>query len=203
MGWSVSDINELIPDGFDPMLVALTGAVVVWWGTIESMLVDEIVILNRLPSVASAKECWPLQIATGRMITQWLRVRRIVESESPDPETNLASLAETTRRLATLRHRSVHSFWTYGDPHIPQGAAALSSYKPHKGETAVVTCDEFIADVSSMAQIAGMLKSHIGHLGASHDRLQAYLRFLAKDSTFDRPSWPDVRLLSPKSVLSQ
>lgn len=62
------------PQGISRDLLTLMGSVVMWWGRIEALLVTDVIGLNIREDVSKDKRCWPPQIATKRLIEQWLVV---------------------------------------------------------------------------------------------------------------------------------
>ena len=121
-----------VPGGINVGLVSLTGGIVVWWGMIEGVVAHDIIAMNALQAVHADKECWPIQIATRRLINQWARARRIIHAMWPDAKFDLPATIDDLRDCAMVRHRLVHSVWGYGTPNHIRDDFIISTMKPTK-----------------------------------------------------------------------
>jgi hypothetical protein len=139
-----------VPGGINVALVSLTGGIVVWWGMIEGVLAHDIIAMNALPYVRADKECWPLQIATKRLIGQWARARRLTHQSWPHAKFDLEETVTDLRQCALVRHRLVHSFWGYGSPKEVRDDFVISTMKPAKGDTDKLDHERYLIDLETL-----------------------------------------------------
>lgn len=143
-------MRGIIPGGINPNLVSLTGAIVTWWGRIETVLTYDVIGMNSSQAVSDDEQCWPVQIATKRLIKQWARARRIIHTDWHDPSFDTEVLQRRLLKAAEVRHRLVHSHWGWGSPAQPRDDWEVSILKPSRATSDKLEYTRFTIDVESL-----------------------------------------------------
>jgi hypothetical protein len=131
-------------------MLALTGAVVTWWGRIEGSLFQDLLIAQRHSSV-KAEICAPLPVGTKNLITTWIKTMGLVENEQAWFD-EIKRIAAGLRDCAEDRHVIVHAFWDYPDP-AQADRSKLTIIKPAKGSPGQIRFAQYHMDIPKLAEM--------------------------------------------------
>jgi hypothetical protein len=195
-------MKGVIPGGINPDLVSLTGAIVTWWGMIEGVIVQDVIGMNSHAAVHADGECWPVQTATRRLISQWVRARRIAHRTFPDNGFDFEAARGNLAECAEIRNRLVHGFWRFGTPSEPRDDFVISTFKPIRGKPNSFEFERYLIDVPMLDSFNSRLASLYHSVMCAS--LNLHLRQAEAMPKVDEAAlqeFADVRSQPPKRIL--
>lgn len=149
-------MQGLIPEGINPNLVFLTGAIVTWWGRCESMLISELTSLRQHPLCADLKRKEPFPVSTSRLIDHWARARSLAYVSNSLRLKGTAQLKPELIACSALRNKLCHGAWPY-ETAAPDAPLRLWLLKPKKGTHDDVWLDIYETDQAGLEALNSRL----------------------------------------------
>lgn len=176
--------------------VELIGWIVAIWTTCEQTMFDDVMLARAIPTIDTAGIAWPIQVSTGRLITQWRPVADSLNAEFGITY-NLDGLADRLRRMNFMRNLVAHGFFDL-DPRSQKTTVSMISWDDDLG---TFVQQPYFIDIPTLREIRRQTAAVSEELVNWTEIVQAAAQDRrATNPKVATPTWPEVLTPSPKRL---